>query len=80
MEEKKNTKITLGSSICGTLLTIAIIAIRAFQTGAEPMSEWSAKSWLLMTLPLTWPFLVFVAGGCLWLFAALLSAIFSKRK
>jgi hypothetical protein len=80
MEEKKNTRITLGSSICGTLLTIAIIAIRAFQSGAEPMSDWSVKSWLLMTLPLTWPFIVFVAGGGLWLFAALLSAIFSKRK
>lgn len=34
-----------------TMLSIAIIAIRAFQANAEPMSSWSALSWFLMLLP-----------------------------
>jgi hypothetical protein len=79
MEEKKQTSITLGSSLCGTALTGAIIAIRAFQPGAEPMSSWSVTSWLWMTLPLTWPFLAFLAWGTLWLLATVFSSFFSKR-
>lgn len=35
-----------------TCLTIAIILIRAFQNNAEPMSQWSAMSWVWMTSPI----------------------------
>lgn len=69
MEEKnKNgTVFSFGTGLCGVLLTVAIIAIRAFQPGAEPMSQWSAWSWFLMTLPVTLPFIFFLLVGGLWL-------------
>ena len=52
MEDNKSISLGCGS-LGGVLLTIAIIAIRAFQPNAEPMSQWSAWSWFLMTLPVT---------------------------
>jgi len=55
------------------LLTIAIIAIRAFQTNAQPMSTWSAASWVAMTIPVWLPTLlgalVFVGWFALWVWA-----------
>lgn len=55
------------------LLTIAIIAIRAFQTNAQPMSTWSAASWVAMTMPVWLPTLlgalVFVGWFALWVWA-----------
>lgn len=42
----------------GALLSAAIIAARAFQPNAEPMTSWSFWSWVLMTLPFTYPLLV----------------------
>lgn len=60
-------------SIGRYLLTIAIIAIRAFQTNAQPMSTWSAASWVAMTLPVWLPTLlgvmVFVGWFALWVWA-----------
>lgn len=55
------------------LLTIAIIAIRAFQTNAQPMSTWSAASWVAMTMPVWLPTLlgvmVFIGWFALWVWA-----------
>ena len=55
------------------LLTIAIIAIRAFQTNAQPMSTWSAASWVAMTIPVWLPTtlgaLLFVLWFVLWVWA-----------
>ena len=65
---------------CGTLLTIAIVALRALQPGAEPMSAWSASSWVWMTLPLTVPSaagLVFLAA---WAVAWIASTAFSRGR
>lgn len=69
MEEnnQNRTVFSFGTGLCGVLLTVAIIAIRAFQPGAEPMYMWSAWSWFLMTLPVTLPFIFFLAVGVLWL-------------
>lgn len=75
----ENKSVTIGNSWLGTILTVAIVATRAFQPGSEPMSEWSFTSWLWMTLPLTWPFAAFSVWGIAWLFAAMLSATFKKR-
>lgn len=56
MDEKKSeTKITFGGGWLGFALTAVIVAARAFQPGAEPMSQWSAWSWVFMTLPTTLP-------------------------
>ena len=44
----------------GILLTIAIIAVRAFQPGAAPIAEWSIGSWLLMLIPTFFPLLVWL--------------------
>ena len=42
-------------------LSVAIIAVRAFQPNAEPMNQWSALSWFLMLLPTFVPFLIWTA-------------------
>jgi hypothetical protein len=57
-----------------TFLTIAIIGIRAFQTNAEPMSQWSAGSWMLMLLPMYLPFMLWLAL----LFLAAIASAFSS--
>lgn len=46
-------------------LSALIVAIRALQPNAQPMSEWSAFSWFLMTLPVTYVFLLFALVGIL---------------
>jgi hypothetical protein len=66
--------ITITAGWAGWLASVAIVAIRAFQPGAEPMSEWSALSWALMTLPATWPVLLWLA----FLLMALISCAFRK--
>ena len=78
MEEQKkdNSMLTVSTGLCGVLLTIAIIAIRAFQPGAEPMSQWSAWSWFLMTLPVTLPLILFVLTCILWLIGMILVECF----
>ena len=60
-QKSRDPSVNLGCvSWPSTLLTIAIIAIRAFQPEAEPMSAWSAGSWCLMMIPLFLPFIVFI--------------------
>ena len=71
MEEnnQNRTVFSFSTGLCGVLLSVAIIAIRAFQPGAEPMSQWSVWSWFLITLPVTLPFIAFLVVGALWLIA-----------
>lgn len=77
MSEQKTISITSGW--WGTLLTVAIVAVRAFQPGAEPMSQWSAWSWVMMTIPILWPLWAFVATKTLWLVFELVNAVFFHK-
>lgn len=77
-EVRKNYNINTGWG--GFALTIAIIVVRAFQNGAEPMSQWSAASWLLMTLPVTWPVALMVLWGVGYVAFAMFGALFCRRK
>ena len=46
---KSSSKISFGCMAWpGVLLSIAIIAIRAFQANAQPIESWSVFSWFLM--------------------------------
>lgn len=67
--------IPLSAGWPGYALTAAIVAIRAFQPGAEPMSQWSLLSWALMTIPALLPLYTWIALGSLWLFAWLFARI-----
>lgn len=68
---KKSTKFTLGCPTwSGTILSIAIIAIRAFQPNATPIETWSVLSWFLMLLPTYAPFVI-------WMFVMLLLLIWT---
>ena len=84
ISNRKNISIPLATGWPGYALTAAIIAIRAFQPGAEPMSQWSFLSWALMTIPALFPLYMWIALGSLWLFAravvALLEKAVSRRK
>jgi len=56
-------------------MSIAIIAIRAFQPAAQPIESWSAFSWFLMLLPVFLPIvgaLAFVVVMAIW---AIIAAI-----
>ena len=81
---RKSVSIPLGGGWPGCALTAAIVAIRAFQPGAEPMSQWSFLSWVFMTIPVLFPIYMWIALGLLWLFAqaviALLEKVTSGRK
>lgn len=81
---RKSISIPLAAGWPGYALTAAIIAIRAFQPGAEPMSQWSFLSWMLMTIPALFPLYMWIAFGSMWLFArtavALLEKAVSRRK
>ena len=82
--DRKSVSIPLGGGWPGCALTAAIVAIRAFQPGAEPMSQWSFLSWALMTIPVLFPLYAWITLGSLLLFArdavALLEKAFSGRK
>ena len=69
VSDRKSVSIPLVAGWSGYALTAAIIAIRAFQPGAEPMSQWSFLSWMLMTIPALFPLYMWIALGSLWLFA-----------
>lgn len=81
---RKSISIPLVTGWLGYTLTAAIIAIRAFQPGAEPMSQWSFLSWVFMTIPVLFPIYMWIALGLLWLFTraifALLEKVISGRK
>lgn len=61
-----------------TILSIAIIAIRAFQQNAEPMSSWSVFSWCLMLLPTMLPFVIWLIVIVLSLISVVITAIFPR--
>jgi len=77
---KKSTKFTIGcTSWTGVILSIAIIAIRAFQPNAVPVESWSIGSWVLMLLPVFLPLVIWplvIAIGLVWI---TISTLFSKR-
>ena len=81
-EVKKSTKITIGCmSWTGIVLSIALIAIRAFAPGAQPIENWSIGSWCLMLLPIALPAIVWIVLGIaclLWAFIAIVASTFSK--
>lgn len=58
--DNTNRKITVGCGVWGPVLSAVIVAARAV-CGNVPMEEWSCMSWFWMTLPVTAPFVVFVA-------------------
>ena len=62
----------------GMLLSIAIIAIRAFQANAQPIESWSALSWCLMLVPAVFPLLLWIALVFLWFIGYVLATTFSK--
>lgn len=66
------------TSWTGALLSIAIIVVRAFQNGAQPIEEWSAFSWFLMLLPIAFPFLLWASLLAVWLVGYMLAALLSK--
>lgn len=84
VSDRKSVSIPLAAGWPGYALTAVIVAIRAFQPGAEPMSQWSFLSWTLMTIPALFPLYMWIALGLLWLFAqaavALLEKAVSRRK
>lgn len=72
--EQKRKSISIGCGIWGPILSAVIIASRAV-CGSVPMEEWSFLSWILMTLPMTFPLAIFagfvVLGGIFLLIASL---------
>lgn len=78
-ETKKTTGLTFQMGRWGALLSAVIIAARAFQPNAEPMSSWSFWSWVLMTLPFTYPLLVLAACAALWLVSTIVLEILEWR-
>ena len=74
----KSVSIPLVAGWPGYALTAAIVAIRAFQPGAEPMSQWSFLSWVFMTIPALFPVYMWIALGLLWLFAQAVIALLEK--
>lgn len=84
MDGTKSVQVPVVSGWVGYAMTAAIVAIRAFQPGAEPMSEWSWWSWLLMSIPAVLPLYLWVAVGALWLSArgllSALEAVMTRRR
>ena len=74
----RSVSIPLVAGWPGYALTAAIVAIRAFQPGAEPMSQWSFLSWAFMTIPALLPAYMWIALGLLWLFAQAVIALLGK--
>ena len=52
----KTSPVQISAGWPGCALTIAIVAVRAFQPGSVPMEEWSWWSWALMMIPAALPF------------------------
>ena len=78
-EKTKLNNVTISMGGWGVILTIAIIAIRAFQFGAEPMSQWSIWSWVLMTLPITVPMICVLSVGTVVLLLWIICTVLSKK-
>ena len=63
----------------GAMLSIAIIIVRAFQSGAQPIENWSAFSWFLMLLPIAFPFLFWTLLLSIWFVGYVLITTFLKN-
>ena len=63
----------------GAMMSIAIIIVRAFQNGAQPIENWSAFSWFLMLLPIAFPFLFWILLFSIWFVCYVLVTTFSKN-
>ena len=59
-------------------MSIAIIAVRAFQPDAAPVESWSTVSWALMLLPAFLAPALWLAAGAIGLVLILLEAAFAK--
>ena len=77
MENNRRSLFTLKTGWFCCLLTAVIVAARAFQPNAQPMSDWSWWSWLLMTLPVTMPLVLIVAWLMLYAAAGILVVVLS---
>ena len=75
---RKSVSIPLGGGWPGCALTAAIVAVRAFQPGAEPTPQWSFLSWALMTIPVLFPLYAWITLGSLLLFARAAAALLEK--
>ena len=78
VSDRKSISIPLAAGWPGYALTALIVAIRAFQPGAEPMSQWSFLSWTLMAIPALFPLYMWIIIGSLWLFAQVAVALLEK--
>lgn len=78
-ETKRTTGLSFQMGRWGAMLSAVIIAARAFQPNAEPMSSWSFWSWVLMTLPFTYPLLVLAALAVLWLASTIALEILERK-
>ena len=76
MDEQR--KLTISCGWWGPVIIVSIIAIMAFQTNAEPMSDWSFKSWCWIAFPILWPLWV-IASFMFMKTIALIVEIFSTK-
>ena len=67
------------ASYAGVMLSVAIVAIRAFQPNAQPMESWSFFSWCLMLLPTIFPFFFWICIVLIWFVAYVIFEAFSKK-
>ena len=58
MDANKTPTLKLGCSCWGIILTSVIVFVRAFQSNAVPISEWSWQSWIWMTIPIWLPIVI----------------------
>ena len=81
---RKSVTVPLTSGWPGYVLSAVVVAARAFQPGAEPVSAWSWWSWLLMLAPVLLPVYSWAAVGGLWLLAraalAAAEAAFGRKR
>ena len=67
MDNNSSSKTSINfASLSGTMLSIAIMVIRAFQPNAQPIESWSAFSWFLMLLPIIVPILFTILFFAIW--------------
>jgi hypothetical protein len=59
-------RVILSSGAWGWVMSIALIAIRALSPNTIPMEEWSIASWVFLTSPITWPWLLFIVCRICW--------------
>ena len=63
----KKTSLRLGCMpLECVLMSVAIIVVRAFQPGAQPIESWSVISWILMLLPIALPIFMWIAVFVCW--------------